>query len=464
MVRLYLDWNVLAQMKNGQHQELLDILSNKDKFIKIFSTAHIGDIHSGYSGTLENEQQIRSDLEFLSQVTDDLCIYNNGKDITIEPYSPFNLFEQQKEPLPRAEPFNLDELVSNPQLLAKASDYNQLLDRPLDGVLLEALNDPVTAAGMQRFYPGLRADMTYGDLIRISMEMFKSINEGEAYKDLRDIAQKGLNIPRDQLFDAQQPFQTIENIYKGLPIDDGDSPFERPMKHAPEWFGRIANAYIQLDMHGYQEDKVSVGKGRNQTFKNTTNDAFHAAFASSCDFYVTNDKRAYKKTNQVYEKLQVNTLVLKPVEFVTYYQEFLWINEPQTHLLAFLKILQKGNYAENEDETHILKTFLLSQFLFDHFTRAHILYTKETGRSLYFLSKDKPTNGRWTFIKEIEQVMRQLNSFLGQDLDGFGELGDEDELDNWRGRRWRLDDHTEIRLAFPNGWLQLYLDLLDEPV
>jgi hypothetical protein len=155
--------------------------------------------------------------------------------------------------------------------------------------------------------------------------------------------------------------------------------------------------------------------------------------------------------------------VLKSEEFVAHYHEFLWINEPQRHLLAFLKILREGDYVENEDETHILKTFWLSHFLFDHFTRAHILYTKETGRCLYFLSKDKPTNGKWTFIQEIEQVMRQLNSFLGQDIDNFGELGDGDELDNWRGRCWKLDEHTEIRLAFPNGWLQLYLDMEDEP-
>ncbi|MEO6850870.1 MAG: hypothetical protein ABI203_10080 [Mucilaginibacter sp.] len=460
MIRLYLDWNVMAQMKNGQHSELFEIISNEYKFIKIFSTAHIGDIHAGYSGTVENEQQIKSDLEFLSQITDDLCIYNNGKNIAIEPYSPFSLFEQQKVPLRQSEPFNLDEFADNPQLAAKASEYNQLLNRPLDGVLKEALDNPVTAAGMKQFYPGLRSDMTYGDMIRISMERFKSMNEGETYKTMRDMLQKGLKLQRDRLFDDQQPFQTIESIYKVLPITASDRPFERLMENVPEWFSRIANMYIQLDMHGYQEDKVSVGKGRRQTFKNLTNDAFHAAFASSCDFYITNDKKAYKKTKQVYERQQVNTLVLKPEEFVKHYHEFLWVNEPQMHLSAFVKILREGYYVESEDETQILKTFWLPHFLFDYFTRAQILYTKETSRLLYFLSKDKPTNGKWTFTQEIEQIMKHLSSFLGQDLDNFGEFGNEDDLDNWRGRRWSLDDQTEIRLAFPNGWLQLYLDIL----
>ena len=69
-------------------------------------------------------------------------------------------------------------------------------------------------------------------------------------------------------------------------------------------------------MHGYQEDNVNTSKGRKETFKNTTEDAFHCAFASTCNFYVINDKKSYKKTKQVYEKLQINTLVFKPEEFV----------------------------------------------------------------------------------------------------------------------------------------------------
>jgi len=463
MIRLYIDWNVLAQMKNGQHQELLTIISNNEKFLKLFSTAHIGDIHSGYSGTPENEEQIRNDLLFLSSMTGDLCIYNNGKDIVVETYSPFSLFDQRKEPLLWATPFNLSEINDNPQLLGKALEYNQMLSRPIDGVLREALENPQTAGGMQQFYPGLSSDMTYGDLIRISMERFNSMNEGEAYKSMREMVQKGLNIPRDMLFDDQQPFKTIEKIYQSLPLAVEDRPGERPMEHAPEWFGAIVNDYLKLDMHGYQEDKVSVGKGRKQTFKNLTNDAFHAAFASCCDFYLTNDKKGYKKTNKVFEKLQVNTLVMKPDEFKAYYHKYLWITEPREHLLAFLKILQHGEYVLHDDETHMLRTFWLSHFLFDHFTRVHALYDKSTERWLYFLSKYKPTNGRWTFVAEIEQIISHLQSFLGDDLDGFGDFGTQDDLAEWRGRRWRLDVGAIIRLAFPNGWLQLYVDFDDEP-
>jgi hypothetical protein len=76
-------------------------------------------------------------------------------------------------------------------------------------------------------------------------------------------------------------------------------------------------------MHGYQEDKVNTQKGRKETAINTIDDALHAAFAATCNFYVTNDRKAYKKTKMIYKKMQKDTMVLKPDEFVSYYNEFL---------------------------------------------------------------------------------------------------------------------------------------------
>ena len=39
---------------------------------------------------------------------------------------------------------------------------------------------------------------------------------------------------------------------------------EKKYKNAPEWFNKITNEYLLLDMHGYQEDKVNIKKGRKE--------------------------------------------------------------------------------------------------------------------------------------------------------------------------------------------------------
>jgi hypothetical protein len=53
MVKVYLDWNVVSQMKNGSHPKLKEIVFNNDKLFIPFSTSHIGDIFSSYNITEE---------------------------------------------------------------------------------------------------------------------------------------------------------------------------------------------------------------------------------------------------------------------------------------------------------------------------------------------------------------------------------------------------------------------------
>lgn len=82
-MKLYIDWNVLNGIKNGRFEELEKIIRQSEKFIIIYSTSHISDIASSYSDDKVNTE-IQSDLEFLSEITQDLCIFNNGKDIVIQ--------------------------------------------------------------------------------------------------------------------------------------------------------------------------------------------------------------------------------------------------------------------------------------------------------------------------------------------------------------------------------------------
>jgi len=454
-----MDWNVMSQMKNGNHVELLRILSNENKFLKMFSTAHIGDIYAGYTGEEKQKEHIDADLEFISKLTHDYCAYTNNDKVTVEPYDPKELFEQRKVPITPFADINFADLTSN---LTNSSELGtelkekreKLLNIPLDDVLKKAYNNPDGATRMQKLYPELESNQTFGGMLNAIMGQFHRLNESDDYKDMRQMVQNSLDINRDRLFDATDPIGKIEKIYEQL----GRSPYLKKFEYVPDWYGDILNWYLLLDMHGYQEDKVNVTKGRKETFKNTTNDAFHAAFASICDFYITNDEKSYKKTRAVYNKLGLNTIVLKPSEFVEYYNENLAIETVQQHLLTFLYLLRSPDFQFIEDEHSTLQSFYFRDFVLDYFTRAHISFDKSSGNSLTFLSKDKPTNGRWTFAIEVETLIDKLISFFGDDLDNYGPFQrDEDLGSNWIGRRWKLEN-TIFRLAMPNGWLQLYMD------
>ena len=82
MIKVYLDWNVMSGMKNNHFRELNDIILNRDKFLLLYSTSHIGDIFASIKNHSEEEQKIvREDLDYITYLTDDLCLVNNLKEV-----------------------------------------------------------------------------------------------------------------------------------------------------------------------------------------------------------------------------------------------------------------------------------------------------------------------------------------------------------------------------------------------
>ena len=57
-----MDWNIMSQLKNGSHQEIKEISSNKNRFFILYSTAHIGDILSSFDSIKKQQKYIDSDL------------------------------------------------------------------------------------------------------------------------------------------------------------------------------------------------------------------------------------------------------------------------------------------------------------------------------------------------------------------------------------------------------------------
>ena len=92
MISIYLDLNVISQIKNGHHPKLKAILDSERFFIP-YSTAHVGDLLSGFEDEQEKREFVYSDLNFISQLTKNYCLCNDGKTIKLEHLIPKELFE-----------------------------------------------------------------------------------------------------------------------------------------------------------------------------------------------------------------------------------------------------------------------------------------------------------------------------------------------------------------------------------
>src|ERR1700689_2270175 len=122
-------------------------------------------------------------------------------------------------------------------------------------------------------------------------------------------------------------------------------------------------------MAGFQEDKIDISK--NDTFKNTIEDSNHAAFASQCDFYITNDKRNLNKTKQVYQSMGINTIVFTPAELFEFLTNYINSEEERPFLDNVVHKINDWKVAGHEPNNPKRITVYLKDFLLDYFNKAY---------------------------------------------------------------------------------------------
>ncbi|MEH6309069.1 hypothetical protein RYH73_25685 [Olivibacter sp. CPCC 100613] len=250
----------MSQMKAGQHAEFFEIVADGEKFFKVFSTSHIGDIAASDQSE-SNRMNIESDLDFIEKLTDGYCVYNTGKEVVIEQGNAFEVYDERTEfsEIRKVfEPETLDEF--DPKIASPIRPaINTLKSLPIDDVFKDAFKNPQTGAQMRQFLPDLENNYSPEGLFNAFLNMFTRLNDNDDYKQLRETLQQGIEINRNRIFDSKEPYQMIAKAYgkHGINIPE----ITESDKNAPKWYNELTNEYIRLDMHGYQEDKVSVTKG-----------------------------------------------------------------------------------------------------------------------------------------------------------------------------------------------------------
>lgn len=162
MIKVYLDWNVMSGMKNNYFPELSNLILNKDKFLLVYSTSHIGDIFASIKNHSEEEQRlIREDLDYITHLTNDLCLVNNSKEVTLSKYEPGELLDDRIREAPMFQNFSLDSLFSSveendPMFGLVNSMKNMISSIPLDIAFKEAFENPESAAMLNKMFPWIK--------------------------------------------------------------------------------------------------------------------------------------------------------------------------------------------------------------------------------------------------------------------------------------------------------------------
>jgi hypothetical protein len=200
---------------------------------------------------------------------------------------------------------------------------------------------------------------------------------------------------------------------------------------------------------------------RKETFKNTTEDSFHCSFATICNFYVTNDIKTFNKAKKVYQKLNLNTIVLKPDEFVIYFNNYLNFTNDKAVYYLISEVLKPFEFYEESRPDSKLRIYFLPYFLFDFFNKIMVIINEKEEVESVILSRNNPTHNFILDI-EIQKLISRLIINFGTDLENFGEINEIELNDEeWKGRKWN-NENIDLALQRLNGHFQFYLNFGEE--
>jgi hypothetical protein len=463
MIKVYVDWGVMSQMKQGHHPELREFLKRKHQLYVIYSTSHISDILVSHNGEQEQEKTIKGDLDYITEITDNWCAFTSKEAVRIRQLAPHDLYQERLEQ--QQEYGEGGPLVRALRLFEPDSEAFRLIqnyiDSPLPPDIMETYDNPLTAERMRRYYPGLEEAPTVGNLLKLTWQRNLQFNQTDAYADLRKGLQDSLDINKDKMFASAKPFEAMGRAYEKKTEAMGFD-LEKLMHNesTPTWFQDVYNNFLLLDLHGFQQDRIKVDEHNKETMRNTIDDGFHAAFGSFCDFYITNDKRSAKKAKEVYQKLKIDTKIYNPVEFVEYAKGSLVYYEPVRHLNFILQMLTSKNYEEVEFEGRMWRMFTFELFLFDYFNKISLIYAPDELGPLILVSREFNTNNDFMLFNDLIAIINKLNVACGSS-EMLTVSSDDFDLDKELPKLWQVGKIT-FRLTVTNSKLQLYLDLPKE--
>jgi hypothetical protein len=313
---IYCDWNVFNKLEHVTELEFAEqaiYTAIKDLVITgaiiiPYSNAHINDLVRGY---LKNPDYTAGHLENITTLTKNFCITEYWGEA--RPRWHFrnpvtfldDILEEQQDTSPDFS--SLYESFDDPLLSATFEIRKTLLRlQPMPAAFQDIYKiDPV----FNVMYPRTKTEMnllafcddlyTFAQKIKTDFALYKQhrkmmIDLKNRFPQLRKTV-----INTEQKVIGQPDYLTWDETWEDLSKNFNASFNPQANK--------IMGLFTTTDLKGYRQD---------EKFANMIDDSLHCFYAAHCDYFLTLDERCFDKSVLVYNKLKINTKVLKPEIFV----------------------------------------------------------------------------------------------------------------------------------------------------
>lgn len=449
MIRLYLDWNVINQLKscNTHIDGLRDFINSNGKRLCIpYSDAHLKDLCSGLE---KSQQYISGELKHLAEVSRNNYMRYDPSSYMVEPFlvHPSEAFEDFKESY--AFSMSIDDVLDN---LDSESDMK------IGEMIRCGLKILPNPHFMKEFPVGeceLFSEMTksisnspsYYHLIKaVSESNNQAFKDPAKYKRMRQEMRTGFLVRPDQLSTADQPMERIDSEFQRMSgnsdvgIMKAVEAFKKDYPQFRTWLTDFFTIYCTLDFMGYHSDKIN----KKNKPENLFTDIMHTFYGAHCDFYISCDIKAIAKASQVYKELRISTKATTPEIFLEEVAR-MDFEQPTIQDLVdkvsltlhsedcFLREIDNGDLPDARVYVFKPQNAILSYFNFLQYYKFNDHY------QIHLLHVNKNCS-RFIFYDEIERIVDMFVNMLGADVYSRQEVTPEElsKLDSFE-RLWIID-------------------------
>jgi hypothetical protein len=456
MYRVYLDWNVISNLKkcpNEHYVALVQLLNTYRSRLWIpYSAAHLRDLGRGYDA--EDPNKVRytyRDLGYLMGLTRGNCLVTTFEQSKPRRgwRDPFEFFESLQESQ-NDDSNSFEGLMSifkddsTPELAALGSTLTNLLETT-------PMPYPANAPpSLDRVFPKWQELQSFAGMMQDMYSLIDKSQRDPTYlQELRALIDDNIPNFSTSAVSSAEPANAFAHIDKLLsPMMGGKSIFAMLAANGAETSkpkteaDKLNENYLFLDMLGYRREKLSA----KNHFPNIIDDMTHAYLAGHCDFFVAEDKTLRAKAAAVYAKEGVRTRICTVEQVVEELTERLSTSYTASNFFqilqeAIIEAIQPERLMPDlrSDDTQASYYYLGWLFL-ERFNTVRVeRLGGDEGMCIQFM-EFKLNYADSIMTEELSDLVALLVNCLGVDNNGQALLH-RSEWDSfgeatWTGRRW----------------------------
>lgn len=426
MIRIYLDWNVISNLKLKEYEELNEFITlNKKHFQFPYSSAHFNDLMKSYN---PNNIYFYQDFEKLEYLTERHYLQWNNERTAPYFHSPKDFFENEKNKDKSISKFNFDELISDFDEHWKDSELGNigsLMKSTLELIPANVLTDKSSEA-LNKMFPTLNSDSNMYDLLNAILPFIDNItNDRDYYLNLRKLTNESKK-KLDTNSGSWEEHEVIEKIDEYLKsngsnvsfIDSIETIF-KDRKTPINKYEFFNTAYLSLDMIGYKPEKL---KKKTDNMLNIATDGQHAFYAAHCDLFVTSDKNLRKKASVLYSKLSISTKVIDTKDMLSTIREMVDIPSSLDKLInKVIDIIASGELIKHhpvseadEADSYVIK---LPKLYFNFFNSLVLRNYSSINAKVISFKKVITNYSDFTFYTEYEYLYDTISKLFGDNTE-----------------------------------------------